>query len=166
MAADDGIVIRKADVSDSATLARTRAALFRELGQGPDGADAIASFEAGCRQALEPLLSDGRAIAWLASDRDGRERGAAILLLYHRLPSPANRFATEGYLLNVYVDPALRRSGVATRLVGEALVESRRLGLARVRLHTTERGRGVYARLGFRERMDEMECSLAPAAPA
>ncbi len=159
---DHTIAIRRADARDAAALARTRVALFRELGQGPSDPAAWTAFEAACHQALEPLLADRRAVAWLA-ESDGAARGAAILLIYPRLPSPVNVLTAEGYLLSVWVDPAHRRGGVASRLVAEALAESRRLGLARLRLHATPEGRGVYARLGFRERVDEMECSLAPA---
>ena len=152
--------VRAADVRDLDALVTTRIALFDELGQAPAGVEEREAFRVACRVRLAELLRDGRARAWVAEAPDGGLLGAAILLEYPRLPSPRNLKACEGYVLNVFVVPAARRQGLASRLVDAAIAAARALGLARIRLHATAAGRGVYARLGFRGRDDEMELVL------
>src|SRR5262245_24795116 len=49
----------------------------------------------------------------------------------------------------VLVDPACRRRGVATALVGAALDYLRRRDVSTVKLDATPAGRPVYERLGF-----------------
>ena|SRR5206468_214504 len=156
--------IRRARPADLEALVTTRVALFRELGHGPSDATLLA-FQTACRPPMVEVLRDGRGAAWLATGddgavRDGAVRGAAILLDYLRLPSPANLATREGYLLNVWVAPEWRRQGVASALVEAAIEESRLRRLARIRLHATVDGRSVYARLGFSGREDEMELVL------
>ena len=164
------LLIRKAGPTDLDALVETRAALFRELGGGAEGAR-LDVFRAACREALARGIGAGAAVAWLATTPAGHMHGAAVLLVFPRLPAPLDTRAREGYLLNVYVAPEHRRQGVATSLVDAALAEARALGLARVRLHATDDGRSVYAGRGFHARGDEMELVLPPdesgrAAPA
>src|SRR5688572_11538652 len=49
----------------------------------------------------------------------------------------------------VLVDPAYRRRGVATALMGAALDHLRRRGVTTVKLDATPAGRMLYERLGF-----------------
>jgi len=86
--------------------------------------------------------------------------GNLVLLLHFRLPSPRNLVPTEGYVMNVYVEPAWRKQGIASALMDAALEHARGLGLRRVRLHSTAEGRGTYARAGFRPREDGMELNV------
>jgi len=53
------------------------------------------------------------------------------------------------YIWGVYVQPAWRRRGVASALVGRAVKALSRAGYSRVYLHATEMGRPVYERAGF-----------------
>jgi ribosomal protein S18 acetylase RimI-like enzyme len=151
--------VREAGVADLEALIDTRVALFRDLGQGPLES-AVSEFRDRCREIMADLLRDGRAAAWLAVTREDAVRGAAILLEYPRLPSPRNLRTREGYALSVYVAPEARRQGVASTLMAAAIEEARRRGLARIRLHATPQGSGVYERLGFTRRDDEMELEL------
>ena len=151
--------IRAAGLADIDALVDTRVALLQELSPGA-GDVGRSSFREACRESLSQALGDGGALAWVAAAHDGEIHASAVLLLFPRLPSPTSLAITEGYLLNVYVAPAARRQGIAAALVAASLDEARRRGLARVRLHATPAGRGVYERLGFRSRADEMEIGL------
>jgi ribosomal protein S18 acetylase RimI-like enzyme len=84
-----------------------------------------------------------------------------VLLLHSRLPSPRNVVPREGYVMNVWVEHAWRRKGIASALMEAALEKSRELGIRRVRLHATPEGRGAYARAGFVPREDGMERILS-----
>ena len=120
-------------------------------------------FLHACRRAVTESLASGDSFAWLAIAPDGAAVGNLVLLLHFRLPSPRNIVPTEGYVMNVYVEPAWRRQGIATALMDAALEHARSLGLGRVRLHSTPEGRSTYARAGFVPREDGMELSLSGA---
>ena len=153
--------IRRAAVADIDALIETRVALFRELEEGPAESD-LALFRAGCRGVLRSAMGGDSCLSWVATRGDEEICGAVILLLFPRLPSPANLGTSEGYILNVYVGPGFRRQGIASAMLEAVVKEARERGLARLRLHTTAGGRSVYKRLGFRSRRNEMELVLGP----
>jgi RimJ/RimL family protein N-acetyltransferase len=78
---------------------------------------------------------------------DGRLAGMAGLFVQRR---PKQRH--KGELVQVYVDAAHRRSGIARELVVRVIGFSRDLKLRVLHLHVTvgnESARGLYLRLGF-----------------
>jgi len=71
-----------------------------------------------------------------------------------------------GWIALVLVDPALRRRGVATRLMEAGLERLARCET--VKLDATPAGRTVYLKLGFRDefRLSRMVLASAPSVPA
>lgn len=69
--------------------------------------------------------------------------------------------AVRGYIEGVYVVPAFRRRGVASRLMRECIEWLRPMGCDSVRLQSTVEGRPLYESLGF-EPTDELELKLNP----
>lgn len=69
--------------------------------------------------------------------------------------------AVRGYIEGVYVAPAFRRRGIATRLMRECVEWLRPMGCDSVRLQSTVEGRPLYESLGF-EATDELELKLNP----
>lgn len=65
----------------------------------------------------------------------------------------------SAYVSNVYVEPELRRQGLATALTRRCVDWARENGCVVVRLRTSKMGRHVYAAMGF-EQSDEMELPL------
>ena len=125
-----------------------------------------AAFADACRESHERGLASDRLVAWIAWV-DAREapHGVAAtltLLVRERLPTPTNLAQLEGYVVGVVTAPAWRGRGLGTRLLELAVAESRRRGLARLRLHATSEGRRLYERVGFRPRDDGMELVLGP----
>ena len=150
--------LHAATPADAKLLTAFRVKLFQDLGHlPPEGTPP--EFESACDAAHARYLETGAALAWIAI-AEGTPVGSIVMLLHPRLPSPRIVPATEGYILNVYVDPEWRKRGIATALMRAALEHARTLGLARLRLHTTEAGRPTYAHAGFRPREDEMELVL------
>lgn len=87
--------------------------------------------------------------------------GMASLEVFERLPYPGNLSGREGYVLNVYVEPAARRRGVAGALVRDLVGVARREGVGRLWLHASSGGRGVYEAAGFVTRtLEEMQLLL------
>jgi ribosomal protein S18 acetylase RimI-like enzyme len=166
-------VIRAASAGDARTLASLRAALFSELEQaevaegmeGTERSDAELSernaefFEGNAERAFANLISQEKCFAWLAEA--GHEAvSSVVLLVFPRLPTPRSPGGQEGYLLNVYTTPEWRGRGLAAALVREAITKAKSLGLARIRLHATDKGQSVYAAEGFVKRSNEMELVL------
>jgi len=152
-------LLRKATPQDAEIITAMRWKLFQET-NSTETPEPPAEFLRESRAAVSHLLGNGQAFAWLAIVENGYVVGNLALLLHARLPSPRNVVPLEGYVMNVWVDPAWRRQGIATALMDKALKKSRELGLKRVRLHATPEGRGAYARAGFVAREDGMEATL------
>jgi len=55
----------------------------------------------------------------------------------------------RGNILNVYVQPAYRRRGLARALTEAAVAWCRQNGVRMVILHASDAGRPIYAALGF-----------------
>ena len=55
----------------------------------------------------------------------------------------------HGYIWSVWVDPAYRKQGVATKLVSLSIDYLQTLRCTGVVLHSSDAGEGVYRRLGF-----------------
>lgn len=151
--------IRRAEPHDARKLSALRAALFREIGQVLDDAEAP-QFHSDCARAFAKSIEHGQCQAWLAEDASGAAVACLAMLVLPRLPTPTRRETIEGYLLNVYTQPEWRKRGVARALVAAAIVHARDHGFARIRLHATEAGRTVYSSQGFASRVDEMELKL------
>ena len=101
--------IRRATISDAATIAGHRVAMFRDMGQVPTGvlADKLLAESA---TALAELLRDGSYAGWLAIDAyDGVIAGAGAHIK-RQLP----RISSDGFrvtsapvplVVNVYTEP-------------------------------------------------------------
>lgn len=142
------VVIRPATPADVGELVRLRLAMQRELGDVPEGAELTPQADA-LRRYFEETLPGGAFRAWVA------QAGAQLvacsgLVLFRRPPSRRNLAGWEGYLMNMYTEPAWRGRGLATALLREcaAYAESQ-TPARRIRLHATAAGRPVYERAGF-----------------
>jgi GNAT superfamily N-acetyltransferase len=105
-------------------------------------------------------VAAGTLLVWMARAPSGEALGALAMHLFSRLPSPASPTGEEGYVVNVYTAPRWRRQGVGSALMEAMVEEARRLKLGRLRLHTSEEGRKLYSRFGFREHTDNMQLVL------
>ncbi|HEU5217237.1 MAG TPA: GNAT family N-acetyltransferase [Gemmatimonadales bacterium] len=146
--------MRPADETDIPALAHHRAAMFRDMG-------ALASHreESMVRATVSYLreaLPRGEYLAWVAQDSavPAAIIGGAGVQLRPILPRPRPgadelELGPEAIVLNVYVEPAWRRRGVADALMGALLSTLAARGIRRVVLHASDDGRHLYQRLGF-----------------
>lgn len=67
--------------------------------------------------------------------------------------------AVRGYIEGVYVAPAFRRKGIASRLMRECIEWLQSMGCDAVRLQSTVEGRPLYESMGFTP-TDELELRL------
>ncbi len=147
--------IRPAGPQDVPLLARHRVEMFADMGRlAADGA------AAALRAATEPLLGEwlasGALVAWLAEpvSRPALVVGGAGLQLRPMLPRPGPDgrgllTGPEAYVINVFVERAWRRRGVASALMQHVLGYTRERRLRVVTLHASDEGRALYEKLGF-----------------
>jgi GNAT superfamily N-acetyltransferase len=149
--------LRPITPDDAAIVARHRAAMFHEMGSLA-AADVEAMVSASAAY-LRPAIERGEYHGWVAiSDGDGDAPsphvvGGAGVQLRPQLPrpKPGGGLLTgrQGIILNVYVEPAFRRQGLARALVAAAIEWAQTHQLSGLVLHASEAGRPLYAQMGF-----------------
>ena len=149
-------IIRNATADDVETIARHRAAMFSDIRALPP--EVFDRLEAATRIYLADAIPGGECVGWLAapSGDAGRIAGGAGVQVQRVLPFPRwigdeadAAIGLQAIVLNVYVEPAWRRQGLARRLMYEVLAWARSTGLERLVLHAAPAGRALYEQLGF-----------------
>ena len=140
------LATRKATVQDSALITTHREAMFREMGRGTEAS--LAAISRNFTPWVEQRLTNGSYLGWITED-DSRPVASTGLFLMDWPPHYIDEGATRGYLLNVYVDPAFRRQGLAKALTRFAMGECRQRNIRMLTLHASDAGRLVYEGLGF-----------------
>jgi len=144
---NEPIVIRRATVEDAVTIARHRAAMFRDMGElSPDDFDVLRKAS---EDWLAPRLANGEYVGWLV-EQNGVVVAGGGLLLREMWPVPgccrAGRWAHVG---NVYTERNHRRRGLA-RAVMEAILQwCKSNAIDHVTLAASREGRPLYEFLGF-----------------
>ncbi|MEX5404685.1 GNAT family N-acetyltransferase [Stenotrophomonas sp. WED208] len=157
----DGFGIRALLADDLDLICAHREAMFRESGRP---ADVLEQMAGPFRAWLAPRLASGDYFGFALTDQ-GRPIAGIGLMLIDWPPHPAHpEQDSRGYVLNVYVEPAYRRRGIARTLMSWADRAFAERGVTYAVLHATEQGRPLYADLGWAPTR-EMARTLDAAAP-
>ncbi|MDV3438022.1 GNAT family N-acetyltransferase [Pseudomonas otitidis] len=141
-----GLQARQLVPDDLELICRHREAMFLEAGGDPA---ALRVMTEHFRPWLRVRLEDGRYYGFMVMDEGDPAAGIGLMSIDWP-PHPAHPTQDQrGYVLNVYVEPAYRRRGLATALMKLAEAEFARRGLGFAVLHATEVGRPVYQALGW-----------------
>ena len=92
----------------------------------------------------------------LASE-DGKIIGCASMCFIDIMPTFSHPTGKRAHLMNVYTDAAHRRQGIACRMIGILTEDAWKRGVTEISLDTTESGRPLYAKCGFK---DSGECMV------
>ncbi|SOC51951.1 Acetyltransferase (GNAT) domain-containing protein [Blastococcus aggregatus] len=100
---------------------------------------------------LDAWLADraGSHVAFVARLPESDVVGMAWLALVPRVPRPGTTARLSADIQSVFVVPEQRGRGIGSQLVRTATDHARRLGAARVTVHSSSRAVPVYERLGF-----------------
>lgn len=139
---------RRATAADVDIVQGHRDAMFLDMGIEPSVVEAGSA--AGHRW-HEAALRAGSYVGVLALDPARQEQvvGGVGVTWLELPPNMHAAVARRGYVLNMYVEPAHRRRGLARGLLEHALQVSREAGVDSVTLHASDAGRGLYEQLGF-----------------
>jgi GNAT superfamily N-acetyltransferase len=140
------IELRRGDGADSESLGRLRAASMIEMGYLR--ADERDCFATRASTEIRELFEANRLIAWVLCDAE-HVAGSACATFFERLPYPDGALHAE--VGGVYVEPAYRGHGHASRLVEAVLSEVRSAGVRSTFLRPSPRSKALYTRLGFTE---------------
>ncbi|SDC51186.1 GNAT family N-acetyltransferase [Paraburkholderia lycopersici] len=138
--------VRALCADDLERVCRHREAMFREAGRDET---TLREMTAHFRAWLEPRLADGSYFGYAICEHGVAVAGVGLMLIDwppHPLHPAIDR---RGYVLNVYVEPAARRRGLARRLMQLADEEFARRGVTYAILHATGQGRPLYEDLGW-----------------
>lgn len=132
---------------DARLIAAHRRAMFAAMRAADEAAlDAIERVSVPW---TERMIREGKYLGWIASE-GGRPVASAGMMILDWPPHPLDPEGTlRGYLLNVFVEPAYRKRGLARGLVQLCLDEARRRKIRIVTLHASDAGRPLYESLGF-----------------
>jgi GNAT superfamily N-acetyltransferase len=128
-------------------LVEHRVAMFQEMADRPTRV--IARHAPAYARWLRPRLRTADVVAWVVEHPEGTPVGSGALWFQPSQPRPGFDDRKVPYILSVYTRPEARGLGVATTVVRRAVALAKQLGYARVSLHASAMGRGVYERLGF-----------------
>ena len=113
-------------------------------------------FSDGFVRASREYFLNGDQETVLAVD-GGRVLGCATMCYITLMPTFSHPSGKRAHLMNVYTDPALRRQGIAFRMVSMLIENAWKRGATEISLDATEAGRPLYRKLGFR---DSGECMV------
>ncbi len=151
--------IRTAEITDAALISAHRRAMFAEIHALDESL--MTALERRSVSWTERMIRESKYFGWIATDA-GRPVASAGLLILDWPPHPFDpEGELRGYLLNVYVEPEYRKRGLAHDLVERCMAEARRRGIRVVTLHSSQAGRPIYERFGFRATNEMMHTEPA-----
>jgi ribosomal protein S18 acetylase RimI-like enzyme len=138
--------VRELCQADLDLICHHRAEMFREAGRSEE---VLRTMSEHFRHWLAPRLRDGTYFGFVMMENG--EAVAGIGLMAIDWPPHPSHPATDkrGYVLNLYVEPAFRKRGLARELMALAEAEFAKRGIPYAILHSTEQGRSLYSGLGW-----------------
>ena len=104
-------------------------------------------------------LQNGEFIAWFAVEDDLIVATSGVSFSTVP-PSFGNILGEEAYIMNMFTLPQARKKGIGTMLLGKLIEDITKRKIKKVRLLTTELGKSLYLKAGFKESDSEMVLNI------
>ena len=147
----------KLDEKSADVFWQLRVRLFDELGE-IDAETDIDELELATKRYYLIHINDDL-ISW-GIMQENKIVSIGSLCLFKRLPYKENISGIEGYILNIYTEPAFRGQGFAKRIISEIKKYAIENRMKRIWLNSSEQGKRLYIEQGFEARENEMEWLL------
>jgi GNAT superfamily N-acetyltransferase len=141
--------LRRGDYADIDLLVRHRRRMWEDI--GGYAVDEMDEAQARYRKWIAPRLKSGTVIAFIVQKRDGEPVSSGCLWLQESHPRPGVPSRHVPRIISVYTEPEFRRMGHATSIVRTAVDWCKRHGFKRVSLNSSDFGRHIYERMGFKK---------------
>ena len=148
------ITYRKAVLSDAEKLAEMRSVFLKELKNASEEERVI--IERANLEYFKKALYDDTFISWIALDNE--EIIATSGLSFSEVPPyfqvPDGKVA---YIMNMVTSPSYRNRGIGTELFKRIVEEAKQRGYKKITLNTSEMGRPLYEKYGFKDVHNAMD---------
>jgi ribosomal protein S18 acetylase RimI-like enzyme len=144
---------RQATGADAEAIADQRVRMFVDAGVAEEAA--MGQMRTNFVDWVRPRLEDASYVGWLVEE-DGRLVAGAGLWEMNWPPHFMDEQPRRAYLLNFYVEPQMRRRGLARMLLDLAVAEAKSRGIKVVTLHASKFGKPVYELHGFKASTEMM----------
>ncbi|MCG3222889.1 MAG: GNAT family N-acetyltransferase [Candidatus Heimdallarchaeota archaeon] len=152
------IQYKRADLNDVTDLVNLRIKFLYEA-EEIDKETSSDLLEKSLTKYFTIHLQNGEFIAWLAIE-DNLIVATSGVSFSTVPPSFGNVSGAEAYIMNMYTLPQARKKGIGTILLGKLIEAIAKKNIKKVRLLTTEIGKSMYIRAGFKENSSEMVLNL------
>jgi len=150
--ASDEFRIRPATVTDAATIAHHRAAMFQDMGR--ISGEEYTLLRAATESWIAGVLANQQYVGWLVEDSGAIVAGGGILLR-EQFPTPGcYKTGKWAHIMNVYTKPEYRRRGLARRLMHLMIEWCTAQKIDQLTLSASDEGRPLYQSLGFQQTSD------------
>jgi GNAT superfamily N-acetyltransferase len=143
------ITYRKAGLSDAEKLAEIRSIFLKEMKNLSSEEERII-FEQANFEYFKKTLGDNTFVSWIAIDNNKiiATSGLSFLIFPPLFPISDGKVA---YIMNMYTFPMYRNRGIGTELFKRIVDEARKLGYRKITLNTTDIGKPLYEKYGFKD---------------
>jgi ribosomal protein S18 acetylase RimI-like enzyme len=141
------IEYRKATVKDASDLTALRIKMLCE--DNDYCAELVEKMRASAKDYFLQELANGNFIARLAVDGD-KIIGACGMSLLAIPPDDRSITGKTAYISGMYVEPDYRRKGIAKNILLEIMEDARKENCERMVLDTTQSGKKLYEKYGFK----------------
>lgn len=152
------MVIREATDGDLEIITALRLKFLAEH-RNVDPGDFSEAFSTMTREFLRRQSAAETIRTWIASE-SRIDIGVVTMLLLDLAPRPEDASGSEGYIVNMYVEPQHRGSGTGRKLLAACLAAAEEMGLRRLLLYATTDGQPLYEGAGFVTNPNWMELPL------
>lgn len=149
------LTYKKAGADDIELLTDTRIRVLIAANKLEKTAD-MSEVRRQTRDYYQKALEQHCHTAYLVFDQE-RFAGAGGVSFYRVMPTYHNPSGYKAYIMNMYTEPAYRRSGIAFRTLDLLVGAAKARGIEHITLEATDMGRPLYEKYGFIKMQDEMK---------
>lgn len=150
--------VRKATVDDIVDLVRLRRLMFQSMNFTDE--KMLSDCDKANKEYFQRAIPNEIYYGWIAENEEKKIVGCGGLVLDTHPPGPTNLTGQIGYIMNMSVESAYRRQGIAKEIFKHILLYLKELGVKTASLHPTDLGQPLYELFGF-SNANEMRLKLS-----